>query len=607
MAVRKIETTIALDGEQAFKQGLDASARAMRVLESEGRALAASFAQSGDAAAAATARQSNLRNQIAQQEETVAALERALRDSAQVYGENSKEADGWAIKLNNARTKLANLQKALDSTDREVEELGRDSQKAGTQLSSGIGEGAQEAEKDVRSLMETMQDSLDAIQGNTAVVAIKSAWDMASGAYNAVEGFVSGTVDYRRQLSFLELNAEENGFDFENIKTALTEVTALTGDASTSIEGLSNLLAVPGMDATTLEKAIDGLSGAVVRFPDTIKFESLADGLQETLASGSATGQFAELLSRMGVSVEDFNAALEQSPTAAGDLEIALAYMAEGGLNDVYQKWVDTNQEMQDAREQEAELTDALAGLAAEIEPIVTGVKSVITELVNDTTEAIKAGKQALHDWATEEGWVDDTTGATGAVDPWLWGTKTGYTESPFEIIDGKLVQKGTGAKEAGQQDGAAYAEGFAEGFDITLDMTGEATEASPWKVIGERSIEQMLEGIDMEAYYAEMEAAGKEGGEQLTAGFETGAGGGSAAAEAAGANAGVGFAKGILSKVSYVQSAAASLAAAAAARMTVSSGLSHHMTSGVLNIDGRYAGTYLAPYVAESLAVNVE
>lgn len=609
MATRRIDTTIALDGEQAFKQGLASAAREMRVLESESRALAAAFGNSGDAAAAAASKQKNLQNQVSQQEQIVSALERAVKDAADAYGESSAEVDGYAIKLNNARTRLANLQKALTNADREVEELGRDSQKAGQQISKGIGEGAQEAERDLRSMMETMQDSLDSIQSSTGVVAIKTAWDMAKGAYSSIEGFVSGTVDYRRQLSFLQLNAEESGFDLESIKKELIEVTALTGDTSSAIEGLSNLLAVPAMDANTMERAIEALGGAVVRFPDTVKFESLADSLQETLASGEATGQFSELLSRMGVDVEEFNAALEKSPTAAGDLESALAYMAAGGLNNVYQKWVDTNREMQDAREQEAELGDAMAGLAGEVEFIVTGAQSLITNLVNGTTEAIRNAKESLNQWAAEQGWTGDTTGATGAVAPWLFGTKTGYTESPYDIVDGRLVEK-QNVKESGLSDGAAYAEGFAEGFDVTLDLASvEAKKAEPLSAITDEltsEIEAFKKAQQEWFDFNELSDQGEEAGQEIVNGLEEG----SMGAEAAGADAGVAYARGLMSKVSYASSVAATLAAAAAEKMAASISQNTYgppMMSGVLNIDGRPAGTFLAPYVSEAMAVNVE
>lgn len=598
MATRKIETTIALDGEQQFKQALAAAAREMRVLESESRALSAAYDDNGSSASAYAARQQNLRSQIQQQEQIVTALERAVRDSAETYGEASSQTDGWSIKLNNARARLSRLQKELESTDREAEELGRDSGKVGRQIENGIGDGARDAGDSVNSLFEAMQKDISSIKTSGAIQAVGTLWDMVSGAYSSVEGFVSGTVEYRRQLSFLQVNAENNGFDFGDIKSQLTEVTALTGDASASIEGLSNLMAVPGMDANTLTRAIDGLSGAVISFPDTVKFESLADSLQETIAAGEATGQFSELLSRMGVSTEDFNSALAESKTEAGDLEIALAYLAAGGMTDVYEKWQDTNAELIKNAEQTAELEDAYAALASELEPITTGIKELWTEVVNGATDAIVATKKALDDWAAEQGWTEDTSGATGGVDPWFWGTQTDYTESPYEIVNGKLVEKGNATAAAAQTAGTQAADAFRNGFELGLDASlwGEGTEAEKIVTISP----------------VEMEEAGEEAGTAMSDGFEEGVSGMEGVAENAGAAIGAAFGSGLASQISYVSASAAALAGAAAAGIRAAGqlGALQGARAGgipiVINLDGRQVGTGIAPFASSEMAAAV-
>lgn len=671
MATRRIETTIALDGEQAFKKGLAAAAREMRVLESESKALAASFGTSGDAAAAAAAKQRNLQNQVAQQEQIVSALEQAVKDAAKAYGESSAEVDGYAIKLNNARTRLANLQKALTNSDREVEELGRDAIKAGRQIEDGIGDGAREAQNELTDLMTTMQDSLSAIQSNTAVTAIKTVWDMASGAYSAVDGFVSGTVDYRRQLSFLELNADQSGFDFTRIKEKLLEITAITGDASSSIETLSNLMAVPGIETNTMERAIEGLAGAVISFPETIKFESLADSLQETLASGAATGQFAELLSRMGVDVESFNKALEESPTAVGDLEVALAYLANGGLNDTYTKWKDTNEEMSDALTTQAAIEDELAEFAATLEKYVTtptkkafldaityandligvveeeGLGVAIEKLEEDIDKGMAAaGMPTTKDFVESieqitpmgmaanildrMGWregADLARQAFGIAKPDLiknvlpdWGNKPydqSYADALYEsgvisdkqkeYLDGYYANLEQDAAEAGREAGQQFAEGFEEWLDPTT--WGEGKEVTSLKVIGQRSMEDALAGIDLDAYYKEMNGAGKEGASELVEGLEDGTAGAEAAAQAAGASFGVAYAQGIMSQVSYVSAAAGALAAAAAARaaaaaVTPSAGIGGGLNL-ALNLDGKTFARIAAPYMSDAMAVD--
>lgn len=399
MAARKIETTIALDGEQAFKSALSSATREMRVMESEMKALSAAYDANGNSAQFFAAKQSNLRNQIAQQREIIQSLERAVEDAGKAYGANSAQVDAYAIRLNNARTRLSRLEQQLSETDSEMEELGRDAQRAGRQLEDGIGEGAEAAQSKLESLVSAMKEDLGSIQTNTAITAVKTVWDMATGAYSSIAGFVEGTAEYRKQLSFLKQNAELNGFDFDKIEKQLIEVTGLTGDSSAAIEGLSNLLAA-GVDERQLEEAIDSLAGAVISFPDTLKFESLADGLQETLATGTATGAFGELLERLGVDLEEFNGALAASDSAAGDLDIALAYLAAHGMTDVYNQWKETNGAMNEAAQTQAELELELAEFGGTLEQyITTPVKSLLVDAlryVNDTIELAETeGKDA--------------------------------------------------------------------------------------------------------------------------------------------------------------------------------------------------------------------
>lgn len=442
---REIKTTISLDGEQKFKQSLSAATREMRVMESELKAVSAAYEANGNAAQYYASKQANLRSQISQQREIISALERAVEDAAKAYGESSSQVDGYAIRLNNARTRMARLQKELDATDREVEELGRDSVRAGRQLEQGIGDGAEAAENSVKSLLQTMQQDIKSIGVSSAVSAVTGLWDMATSAYSSVSGFVEQTEEYRQKLSFLEQNAATRGFDFENIKTDLTEVQGITRDAASAIETLSNLLAADPNE-WQLEKAIDNLAGAVISFPDTLKFESLADGLQETIATGSATGQFGELLERLGVDLDEFNEALEKSETKSGDLEIALAYLAKHGMSDVYEKWKQNNQSMVEAQETQAELEAELARFGGTLENyIVTPVKSLLVDALGWVNDKVDE---------TLGAWEQDKTGRTREVDP-FGISDTVYHQDPmgFETVEEMNAAAEKAAEKAEEQE----------------------------------------------------------------------------------------------------------------------------------------------------------
>ena len=448
MATRKIETTIELDGEQAFKQALSAATREMRVMDSELKAVSAAYETNGNSAQYFAAKQQNLRNQIAQQREIIQGLERAVEDAGKAYGESSQQVDAYAIRLNNARTKMSRLEKELESTDREVEELGRDAVRAGRQIEDGIGEGAERAESSLKSLISTMQEDIGSIKTSAAVTAVTGVWELATGAYNAVSGFVEGTVDYRRQLSFLQQNAETKGFDFDKIKKQLIEVQALTGDSSAAVEGLSNLLAAD-VDERQLEEAIDHLAGAVISFPETLKFESLADGLQETIATGSATGQFAELLERLGVDVAEFNGQLEASDSAAGDLDIALAYLAANGMDDVYKKWLETNGAMVDAQMTQAELDIEMSKFAAKVEEYIsTPIKKAAVDAMKYVNDTIKLAEEEGVGEAAEKVGEDALNKAveltpdtlTEQVTTWAGAAKY-LRENAKEIVYGDMLE----------------------------------------------------------------------------------------------------------------------------------------------------------------------
>lgn len=617
MAVREIKTTIALDGEQKFKQAIAAASREMRVMDSELKAVTAAYENNGDAAAYYAQKQANLKNQISQQKNIIASLEQAVKDATKAYGAGSSEVDGYAIKLNNARTRMSKLEKQLEETDREVEELGRDSIKAGRQLEKGIGEGAEEAEKDVKYLIRTMQEDISSIRTSGAVSAITGLWNMATSAFSSVVGFVSGTAELRRQMSFLEQNAKTQGFDFEFIKGQLTEVTTLTGDTSASIETVSNLMAVPGMEAGSLVTAVDLLAGAVASFPDTLKFESLADSLQETLATGEATGAYAELLGRLGVNTEDFNKALAESKTDAGDLNIALAYLAEAGMSDVYEQWRRNNQAMIDASETQSELESELAEFGGTLESyIVTPVKKLLVEALKWVNEEMEDPSQ----------WKEDRTGRSGVGLLGLSG-KT-YHEDPLGITSveelNKLAGQSGGKKYIAfkaaantGQNGAPTLEQQLTDFlmqdlDMSLFTPQEATSTSllgKWKQVILETQEALKEAEP------DLKEGGEEAGEALADGFEIGANGVTGRARIAGMDAGKYFGMGLLSQVSYVTMASAQLAAAAASRLASGGAVSGATGMGkagtiVMQLDGREVGRALLPYQSEGMAVtevNVE
>ena len=415
MAVRDIKTTIMLDGEKAFEAELRAISKEMRVTNSELKVLKTGFDNADDQMANLTRQSQLAKEKLEQQKIVVAALEREVRDAARVHGDASDEVRDLTLKLNSARVAMNGMVKESQQVDREIEELGRDSQKAGRQIKNGIGDAAEETSRDLRGMMDSFSGKLGDMRN---MLGIDLAMDLGSGVVNLVQGvnsFAESSRDFNRQMSFLENNARQAGLDLDFVKDKFIDVASVTGETDGAVEGLSNLLQT-GFDETEMEKAIEGLKGAVTQFPDTLKFESLADGLQETLATGSATGQYAELLERMGVNLDEFNAALTAAETAEGKQQVALAYLT-GTLTDAGQEYEIMNQDLIDAEASSLRLETASSQLGRTLDTWLTpgrnamaGVIEGINEALNDTDFSLidKIASVLLMPSTTSPGDLDD-------------------------------------------------------------------------------------------------------------------------------------------------------------------------------------------------------
>ena len=114
---REIKTTLAVDGEQAFKRAINEANTSMRNLGTQLTLAQAQFKKDGDAMKLMETRSKALKGEIGQQEEIVKALEKAVTDSTKAYGENSEKTEKWQAELNRAKAKLVSLQSELALND----------------------------------------------------------------------------------------------------------------------------------------------------------------------------------------------------------------------------------------------------------------------------------------------------------------------------------------------------------------------------------------------------------------------------------------------------------------------------------------------------------
>ena len=102
---KEIKTSLIVDGEAAFKRAINDATTSLKNMGSELSLASAEFRKDGDAMKLMETRSRALNGQISQQGEIVKALEKAVKDSSEAYGENSAKTEKWEADLNRAKAK----------------------------------------------------------------------------------------------------------------------------------------------------------------------------------------------------------------------------------------------------------------------------------------------------------------------------------------------------------------------------------------------------------------------------------------------------------------------------------------------------------------------
>ena len=243
----------------------------------------------------------------------------------------------------------------------------------------------------------------------------------------ALAANVETSREWNSDMTKLKTNAETSGNNFDFMKSKMQDLVAITGESDSSIEALSNLMAV-GFSDEQMTPAINALSGAVEKFPDTLKIESLSDSLQETLATGAATGQFSELIGRMGDSVDDFNAGLQNCTSEAERQQYALDWLANSGLPEINDEYQSANKSTLDYERASFELQDALASLGTAFTPVMAGAKGMAADFLTKSLPAVQK---------LSGGFTQLFDGVSSLLDAYDSGGLDGLTEQIPVVISG--------------------------------------------------------------------------------------------------------------------------------------------------------------------------
>lgn len=502
MAVkREIRTTLALDGENEYKKALSEAQRGLRVLGSELKLASAEFETNGDKQAFLTAKSQTLRSEIAQQEEIVKSLEGAVKDAGEKYGETAKATDDYQIKLNSAKATLEKMRRELDATDREAQDLGRDSVRVGRQLEDGIGDGADQAKESLESMAAQMKQSLEEIKSSSFVTAAGSAWNMAQGVYQGLSELEESSREYNRTLAIFKQNVEDDGFDYEWAKGKADEVASITGNIESALSGV-RALTQTGWNSDEITEAINNIVGACLKYDGTT-FDGLAQSIQETISKGEATGQFAKVIESMGYDVNEFNEAMKNAETPTGKLQVALAYLTANGLVETKKSFEQNNKQLIEAQSASNRLKEAWAGLGEKAGIVSTPIKNNLAAALEEVN--------ALLGEITEKGFWK-TFMEHGNDRPIQWDESSWFSPEnwlTFEDISNYLQE----LFDTGDQTTIDYSDSYVQSLKAQFKEVHEQlveacgtsddaliTQLSAKEIELQRQIDEAMDGINQSA-----------------------------------------------------------------------------------------------------------
>lgn len=368
------------------------------------------------------------------------ANEASMREKLDAGQISTRQYEAFAKKLEETRKKHKELQQAVKDLDQEF---------AGAKMDQGQYDALQrelaETEREMKSLEDQAKESTSGLKklGDAAsevstkagkvkdTFAPVTAGIVALGA--AAIATVPATEEFRADLSMLDNNARQAGVGIDAARQAFQNFNTVSGETDSSIEAVSNLLQA-GFTESNLQRAVEGLANAAITFPDTLKIESLADSLQETLATGTATGQFAELLDRVGYGAENFSQNLAFCTTELDKQKLALSVLVDGPLKGAYDGWQKNNQGLVESRDASLELQTAIAQLAESIQPIMTDLVEFATQFLDWFNSLDDGTKRA----------IVGILGVTAAISP-MAGLVSNVSRVLPNMVDlfGKLGAKG--------------------------------------------------------------------------------------------------------------------------------------------------------------------
>lgn len=444
MATRIISTRLAVDGEAEFKKQMTAVNGELRNLKTEMQLVDAEFKGQANSLDYLTKKDRILRDEMAQQEEKVRALEAALEDATKAYGEADSRTDKYRQQLNQAKAALTNLNREVEDNTKYMGEAEKSHKKTAKSIDE-YGKAVETTPKLGAAFKEYLKE-----------VAVRS------GAAFTVEGikkFVSSVKDL--PVDVLKKFAGE-------LSNVAQELYSVTTNAAAYADGILTDATNTGLSTEALQEYKYMAELTDVSYETITK--SHAKLIKNMATAAKGTGDAAAAFKALGVSVTDSNGELRNNQEVFAEVIDALGTMDNATQRDAYSMQI-FGKSAQDLNSLIAAGSDGVAAFAQE-------ARDMGAVLDEDTLAALGGVDDAVQRFSLAIDSVKNQIGAefAPAIEDILTGTTALISGNVDEGVD--LIMSGLDKASETLDRLGPVAEAALEKFiDTVVDNLPEITE----------------------------------------------------------------------------------------------------------------------------------
>lgn len=419
MAGYDIGPKISIKGESEFNQSISKINQNLKEYGSELKAVSSEFDAQADSMESLTAKNKVLKkqydeqsdkmkllsDQIKKQTDYLDAQAKEIQQLTNEYGENSSQVQKAEKAYANTESTISKLKTAFNETTAYANKLSSEISDNDTKLDglktsadgaassvkdySKATKAAGDVSNDTKTDVEQLQTSFEKLE----VAQIAS--DFASDMIENIKGAVEESKEYLKIMGSLEVSSSHLNYTTNETKQTYKQLIGVLGDTQSAATTTANLQAI-GLEQSQLTQITKGAIGAWARYGDSIPIDGLAESINETIKTGTVTGNFADMLNWAGTSEDEFNEKLEQCSDNSERAQLVLDEMANQGLMKSADAWNENNKALVESNKAQDDYNEAMADFSKAVMPVFTEFTKALTTIIQIFSELPEPAQQMI-------------------------------------------------------------------------------------------------------------------------------------------------------------------------------------------------------------------